>query len=233
MAAYSRAQEQKPPSIRPPPSELPTPDPTLGKGKVIGLDHFYNHQVKDDKQFHYVWDDHANSGFSLFGEVWKQYGATITKVEKAPTRADLDKLSIYMICNPSLEKNAAGGKPNYIQAADADVIEAWVKDGGVLLMFANDVNNSEFQHYTPLASRFGIKFNGDLRNQVPVAMKRARQPAFKVSETCSGCTAVQGCQGNLHERDFHPHARAPRQGDTDRRQGRSTAARTTSWPPPM
>ena len=111
MAAYCGAQEQKPPSIRPPPSELPTPDPALGKGKVIGEDHFFNHQVKDGKQFHYVWDDPANSGFSLFGEVWRQYGATLAKLEKAPTRADLDKFSIYIICNPSLEKNAAGGGP--------------------------------------------------------------------------------------------------------------------------
>ena len=56
-----------------------------------------------------------------------------------------------------------------------------MKDGGVLLMFANDVNNSEFQHYNTLASRFGIKFNGDLRNQVPVAMQR-EPGAFHVSK---------------------------------------------------
>ena len=48
-----------------------------------------------------------------------------------------------MICNPSLPSNSVvPNQPNYIQAAHADVVEAWVKDGGVLLMFANDKTNS-------------------------------------------------------------------------------------------
>src|SRR5579862_5239781 len=62
----------------------PAADPGLGAGKVVGLDHFFNHQVKGGQQFHYVWEDTALSGFSKFGEVWKQFGATTAKLEKAP-----------------------------------------------------------------------------------------------------------------------------------------------------
>jgi unsaturated rhamnogalacturonyl hydrolase len=160
---------------------LPSVDPTLGRGKVIGEDYFYNHQVRNGQQFHYIWDDAAISGYSKFGDLWKQYGATITKVDKAPTRADLDKLSVYIIVNPSTPKNAADGKPNYMQAADADVIESWVKDGGVLLLFSNDKNNTEFEHFNILVSRFGMSFNGDLRNEVPTVADRARG-SFNVAE---------------------------------------------------
>jgi unsaturated rhamnogalacturonyl hydrolase len=69
--------------------------------------------------------------------------------------------------NPSTVKTAADHKPNFMTAADADVIASWVSDGGVLALFANDKNNCEFDHFNILAERFGIHFNGDLRNTVP------------------------------------------------------------------
>ncbi len=75
-------------------------------------------------------------------------------------------MSIYIICNPSNEAKAADHKPNYMTAADADVIEAWVKDGGVLLLMENDKNNSEFEHFNILAQRFGMTYNAVLRNTV-------------------------------------------------------------------
>jgi unsaturated rhamnogalacturonyl hydrolase len=118
---------------------------------------------------------------SKFGDVWKQYGTTLAKLDHAPKREDLNKYSIYMIVNPSLPSNAVDGKPNYIQPADGDVVEAWVKDGGVLLMFANDKNNCEFEHYNTLATRFGIKFNGDIRNLVPDGKNRT-PGMFEVSK---------------------------------------------------
>ncbi len=77
-----------------------------------------------------------------------------------------------MIASPSLPSNAVNGKPNVVQAADADVVEAWVKDGGVLLMFLNDKNNADIEHTDILAKRFGITFNSDRRNEVPNAKDR-------------------------------------------------------------
>jgi len=149
-------------------------DQTIGQGKVVGLDYFFNHQVKNGQQYHYIWDDTKTSGYSKFGQVWEQYGATLAGLGKAPTRDDLNKLSVYIIVNPSTEKSAANHEPNYIQPADADAVAAWVNDGGVLALFANDKNNCEFDHFNILAGRFGIEFNGDLRNTVPTHKEMSR-----------------------------------------------------------
>src|SRR5580658_2642044 len=110
-------------------------DTTLGKGKVIALDYFYNHQEKNGKPFHYIWDDKANSGYSKFGDVWQQYGATLAKVEEAPTPDDLSHYSVYIICCPNTPDKAADGKPNYISEPAISAIADWVKNGGVLAMF--------------------------------------------------------------------------------------------------
>ncbi len=150
-------------------------DKQVGAGKVVGLDYFFNHQVQNGKQFHYIWEDTKNSGYSKFGDIFKSYGATLAKLEKAPTVDDLNKFSIYIIVNPSTEKTAADHKPNYIQPADADAIAAWVHDGGVLALFANDKNTSEIEHFSMLAQRFGITFNNDIRNSpIPTHAEQAR-----------------------------------------------------------
>ena len=70
-------------------AETQPADPSLGAGKVVALDEFFNHQEKNGKQFHYVWEDTAASGFSKFGEVWKENGAQISKFDHAPTADDL------------------------------------------------------------------------------------------------------------------------------------------------
>jgi unsaturated rhamnogalacturonyl hydrolase len=153
-------------------------DQSVGTGKVVGEDYYFNHQEKAGKQFRYIWDDTTNTGYSKFGDVLKADGATLATLPTSPTRADLDKFSVYIIVNPTLAKNAAGGKPNYMTDAAADIIAGWVKDGGMLALFANDNQNSELEHYSILASRFGITFNNDRRNEVPNA--RDRSPgAFK------------------------------------------------------
>ena len=143
------------------------PNNDLGKDKVIGLDYFFNHQVKNGQQFHYIWEDTKNSGYSKFGDVWKQYGAALAKVDHAPTADDLSHLSVYIIANPSTEKNAADNKPNFIDPTSVDAIANWVKGGGIFAIFANDKNNCEMEHLNTLSTRFGILYNNDLRNTVP------------------------------------------------------------------
>jgi unsaturated rhamnogalacturonyl hydrolase len=157
-----------------------TTAPAPGAGRVIGEDYFFNHQVRNGKQFHYIWDDATINGYSKFGAVWKQYGATLASLPTSPTRADLDHFSVYVIVNPSTVKNAADHQPNFMTSDAADVIAGWVHDGGVLAMFANDKNNCEIPHFNILSQRFGITFNNDLRNEVPSA--RDRKPGcFDVS----------------------------------------------------
>lgn len=157
------------------PTPLSAADQVLGTGKVIGLDEFFNHQIRNGKQFHYIWEDTTINGYSKFGDVWKSFGASISSLPAAPTRDDLNKLSVYIIVNPtpSFSKYAPPGGPNYIDAASIDTIVSWVNDGGVLCLFANDKNNCEFEHLNNLASQFGITYNGDLRNAVPNARDRS------------------------------------------------------------
>jgi unsaturated rhamnogalacturonyl hydrolase len=156
----------------------PSTDAEPGRGKIVGLDYFFNHQVRNGEQYHYIWDDTHNSGYSKFGGVWKECGATLSTVKKAPTRADLDQLSIFIIVNPSTVKESPNGQPNFMTDQDAQTIAGWVNDGGVLAMFANDKNTCELEHYNLLAQRFGITFNIDLRNAVPTVADRARGTFF-------------------------------------------------------
>ncbi|MDP9175751.1 MAG: hypothetical protein M3O30_18070 [Planctomycetota bacterium] len=163
---------------QPTPATQPTlsdADKKLGEHKVVGLDYFYNHQVRNGKQFHYVWDDTANSGYSKLGAVFEQFGASLGKLEKAPTLDDLRKFSVYIIVNPNNETKAADHKPNYIMPPDVEAISQWVKEGGVLGLFANDekVGGCEYVHLDTLAQKFGITFNDDVRNLVPNARDRS------------------------------------------------------------
>jgi unsaturated rhamnogalacturonyl hydrolase len=147
----------------------------VGDGKVVALDHYYNYQLNPQgEQFHYIWADKKNSGYSQFGDVWKHYGATLAKVDHAPTRQDLDQYSVYIICNPCNAVKAANHDPHYIEEPSIDDIASWVNDGGVLAMFANDekVGGCEYVHLDHLAQKFGITFNDDVRNLVPSAAHR-------------------------------------------------------------
>lgn len=170
-AIFALAQTPPPapnagPPITPEPP-LSAADQELGKGKVIGLDYFFNHQVRNGQQFHYIWEESDINGYSRFGDVWKEYGATLDSLKKAPTLADLQKFSVYIIVNPNTAAKSAPNPPNFIMPADVDAIVAWVQSGGVLALFANDKNNSEFEHLNTLSTRFGITFNEDLRNTAP------------------------------------------------------------------
>src|ERR1700722_5302689 len=150
-------------------------DDLPGTGKVVALDHFYNYQLlPNGTQFHYIWADKKNSGYSQFGDVWKHYGATLSKIDHAPTRQDLDRCSVYIICNPCNATKAANHEPHYIEGDSIDAIVSWVNDGGVLALFANDekVGGCEYKHLDDLATKFGITFNDDVRNLVPSAKDR-------------------------------------------------------------
>jgi hypothetical protein len=135
-----------------------TTEPSTRPTKIVALDYFYNHQVKDRKQFAYVWEDTGPLGYSQFGQIWKKAGATLGRMEKAPTRQDLDRVSVYIIASPSNEENAAGHKPNIIGAETISTIVGWVKDGGVLAIFANG-EDCDIEHLNDLARPFGATFH--------------------------------------------------------------------------
>jgi unsaturated rhamnogalacturonyl hydrolase len=141
----------------------------VGKGKVVGLDNFYNNEWKKDKNgksfpFHYLWEDQAESGFSDLKGIIDKLGAETATLKKAPTLNELNKFSIYFIVDPDTPLETE--KPNYLEAGAIKQIVDWVKKGGVLVLFGNDSVNAEFEHWNQLAKNFGIRFEKNCVNKV-------------------------------------------------------------------
>lgn len=137
--------------------------------QTVALDYYFNRETHNtnngqSKRFHYLWEDTANTGFSIWGEIFKSQGAKLTSIEVAPTAENLKGVAVYIIVDPDNKKENPA--PNYIQKADADNIAQWVKSGGVLVLMANDSANVELTHFNQLAACFGLHFNNDMQNHV-------------------------------------------------------------------
>lgn len=137
--------------------------------KIVALDYYYNHELKKDSngnefQYHYVWEDKENTGFYEVGELCKSLGSEITEIHNAPTLKELKNVSIYIIVDPDTQTETA--QPNFISDIAITEIDNWVKQGGVLVLMANDFGNCEFQHFNKLSEKFGLHFNEDSRNKL-------------------------------------------------------------------
>jgi unsaturated rhamnogalacturonyl hydrolase len=141
----------------------------LGRGKMVLLDAWFNSQTRPDAfgqpvSFHYKWNDQSNSGFSLLGHIFNNFGAKTKTLYIEPTLAALKQAQVYIIVSPDIPvKNP---KPHYVQPEDAEQIAAWVKAGGVLVILENDPANADLDHLNLLAEKLGIHYNNVLRNQV-------------------------------------------------------------------
>ena len=141
----------------------------MGLGKTVMLDAWFNSQTHPDAtgvpvSFHYKWNDQANSGFSLFGHIFNNFGAATTTLYTEPTAASLRQAQVFIIASPDIPvKNP---NPHYVQPEDAAQIAEWVKAGGVLVLLENDPVNADIDHFNLLAEKFGIHYNTVLRNQV-------------------------------------------------------------------
>jgi unsaturated rhamnogalacturonyl hydrolase len=143
---------------------------TPGMRRVnVMVDAWFNSQTRQNafgqtELFHYKWTDDSNSGYSLFGRAFRRYGAGLSTLPAAPTRENLARAQIYIIASPDIPSK----NPNshFMDKASGDAIEAWVRAGGVLLLFSNDRDNTEFEHFDTLADRFGIHFNPVLSHHV-------------------------------------------------------------------
>jgi unsaturated rhamnogalacturonyl hydrolase len=133
--------------------------------KVV-LDNYYNHETspKTGKPYHYLWDDEADSGFSQFGDLFRERGAEISTLNAEPEGSSLKEVSVYIIVDP--DTPAETKEPNYMTDKAAAFIARWVKKGGVLLLMSNDKNNAEFDHFNLLAEKFGMQFNKELLHPV-------------------------------------------------------------------
>lgn len=136
--------------------------------KVL-LDTYFNNEYKKNSEgklvpFHYRWEETALSGFSILGNVFEANGFELASLSKSPTKKQLKPYQVYVIVDPDTEKETAN--PNFMNNKAAKEIAAWVKQGGVLLLFANDSANVELKNFNKLANIFGINFNNKLINHV-------------------------------------------------------------------
>jgi unsaturated rhamnogalacturonyl hydrolase len=145
------------------------PNATVGRGQTVFVDAWFNSQKRADAtgrqvSFHYKWNDLSNSGYSLFGHIFRNFGAQTRTLYTRHTLDALRQAQVYIIVSPDIPvKNP---NPNYVQPEDADQIAAWVKDGGVLVIMENDPPNADLEHLNLLAERFGIHYNNVLHNKV-------------------------------------------------------------------
>ncbi|PSL24957.1 DUF4350 domain-containing protein [Chitinophaga ginsengisoli] len=143
--------------------------PKTGKGMTVTIDNYFNNEFRkgaagQPESWHYIWNEMDNGGYSLWGHIFRNRGATLQTLSAAPTAASLAKTNIFLIVDPDTEKETA--QPNYMTDAHAAEIYNWVKKGGVLVVLQNDAGNSEIKTFNKLTSRFGITFKEDSRNHV-------------------------------------------------------------------
>lgn len=145
------------------------PNIAVGRGQTVLLDAWFNSQKRPDAtgtpvSFHYKWNDMSNSGYSLLGHMFRNFGAQTSTLYTRPTAASLRQAQVYIIVSPDI--SAKNPNPNYMQPEDAEQIAQWVNDGGVLMILENDPPNADIDHLNLLAEKFGIHYNKVLRNQV-------------------------------------------------------------------
>lgn len=133
-------------------------------GKTVLLDRFFNNEYRSGKRFHYIWEDLADSGYAWWGQIFRDLGATTASLDDAPTAANLKNADVYILVDPDTRKETAD--PHFIQPLHIAALKTWVKNGGTLVLLANDTANCETQHFNQLAAEFGIQFSGQSRNMV-------------------------------------------------------------------
>lgn len=137
--------------------------------KTVALDYYFNNEYRKNKageqeRYHYTWEDTKSSGFSIWGDIFKKNGATLKSLENEPTPDNLKGADIYIIVDPDTKKETAN--PHYIEDRHIKTLVDWVKQGGILVLMANDSANAELPHLNVLAAKFGIHFNDDLYKHV-------------------------------------------------------------------
>jgi unsaturated rhamnogalacturonyl hydrolase len=138
------------------------------EGKTVLMDAWFNSQQRktadgNEELFHYKWNDDANSGYSMWAHMFHQYGMQTELLDHAPRAEDLKGVEIYVIASPDIP--ALNPKAHFMDKQSAEVIEAWVKLGGILVLMENDVQHADQTYLDLLSDKFGLHFNPVIRNQ--------------------------------------------------------------------
>jgi unsaturated rhamnogalacturonyl hydrolase len=130
--------------------------------KTILLDNYYNNEIKEktSKPYHYLWIDEETSGFSEFGKLFENQGCRLSVLQSKPDQYNLKNAHVYIIVDPDTRQESVN--PQFMDHAAVMAIVDWVKQGGVLLVLANDSKNCELDSLNLLMSMFGMKFNDEI-----------------------------------------------------------------------
>jgi unsaturated rhamnogalacturonyl hydrolase len=132
------------------------------RAETVLWDAWFNSQKRktpagNEQLFHYKFTDAANSGYTVWGDMFGQYGVRMAMLEHAPRAADLKGVAVYIIAAPdNLKLNP---QAHFMDQESADAIVDWVKAGGVLVLMENDIERADQVHFNLLSDRFGIDFN--------------------------------------------------------------------------
>lgn len=140
-----------------------------GKGKTVLLDSYFNNELKKDQSgfessWHYKWEERANGGFSVWGGQFENAGFKTATLYTAPDAQALKNAAVYIIVDPDTEKEKQ--QPEFIKQDHIHTLTNWVKQGGVLVLMANDTGNVELEHFNQLVKNFGVQFNPDSKGRV-------------------------------------------------------------------
>jgi unsaturated rhamnogalacturonyl hydrolase len=131
----------------------------------VGLDNWFNNEIHatTNLPFHYLWNDSADSGFSRWGGIFMQKGAKLVTLFK-PDQESLQQIGVYIIVDP--DSVIETPVPHDITPDDINNITKWVRQGGVLVLMANDSKHCALTSLNKLSSRFGIIFNNVMLHPV-------------------------------------------------------------------
>lgn len=145
------------------------PESTLARGDTVVVDGWFNSQQRTNAfgrqvEFHYKWDTWDAPGYSLFGHLFREFGAETSELDAEPTLVNLKRSQVYVIASPdNVLKNP---HPHFANARDAAQLAAWVKAGGVLVIMENDTSFADLDRFNTIGDKFGIHFNSVLRKHV-------------------------------------------------------------------
>jgi unsaturated rhamnogalacturonyl hydrolase len=121
---------------------------------VVALDGYHNHESK--MPGHYQWSDTTDGGFSRLADGFRQHDVELRTLKAPIDLKSLDGVRLLIIVDPDTPDETTN--PKYIEDAEIDALESWVKSGGRLVLLGNDKGHAEFTHFNKLAGRFGIQF---------------------------------------------------------------------------
>ncbi len=137
---------------------LQAPTQAFGQGKTVIVDAWFHAESRLNPaglaaRSPSPWDDDADGGFSFLGYAFQRYGIQLDTLRTAPSAASLNAAQMYLVVSSSATPR------HVVTKEDSDAVEAWVKDGGVLVLMEVGGQDEELTQINSISDRFGIHFS--------------------------------------------------------------------------